>query len=198
MIDLKGQCQFGSHTFAAGIKIDGGYCGPYLPSAAVTSLPIISENDMYDIDEDKDQTSDTGGLASSGRSRKNLNTFAKSTASLKLGAYVDSGSTWDVYTLDHTRVVKLTAPSTFNLAGTERNASDCGATESEARRNIIQEDRLYRTNLVPLIGQVVPRYYGLYGCLAKQPAGDAAEVWAMILENAGQAVVVEDLSPTDK
>jgi hypothetical protein len=135
MVDIKGQSQFGSHTFAAGIKINGEYCGPYLPSAAVTSLPIISDNDMYDTDEDKDQGADTAGLSSGGRSRKNPKIPAKATTSLRLGSYVDSGSTWDVYTLDHTRVVKLTAPSTFTLPETRQTASGrcCGGLGHDAR-----------------------------------------------------------------
>ena len=167
-----------------------------MPKETVASLPLITGIDTCDISEDPH--SDVSASMTRGRGRKNPETTARTTRNLELGSYLDSGSTWDVFKLDHTRVIKLTAPSTFNLSQTQSDPTESQASESEARRNILQEDRLYRTNLVPLIGQIVPRYYGLYGSLAKQPSGNTAEVWAMILENAGEEVVIEDLSTADK
>lgn len=82
------------------------------------------------------------------------------------------------------QIVKICCPSALG-DGTPRSG---GYTSSDARHAIHTEVEYYFAELMELQGDVVPRVYGVYGGVTL----DGREVWAMVMEHVGTALVIGD------
>jgi len=83
-------------------------------------------------------------------------------------------------------------------------------TSMQARRAILQEDRIYRSlaaSSPSLGGKGIPRYHGLWAGVLPLPSTRrwnrkgltaSREVWVMVLENCGDGVELDELSWVDK
>lgn len=149
--------------------------------------------------------------------------FPTSGSTLKLITQLSSGRLWDTFSAlltlplpsssssacdnnnqDKVKrgvIVKTTCPVTFPSDPTVELY-----TESQARRAILTEDRVYRAlsegQHPEVMNQIVPVYHGLWGGVVPMSnrwgVQAGREIWAMVLEDCGQAVELDGLKRDDK
>ncbi len=118
-------------------------------------------------------------------------------ASLSIRELVTSGHLWDVYSAEasfiteYPIIVKMFCPSTSIASSTEWEVS-----EDDARRYIANENQLFIRHLALLQGDVVPKWYGLYGGLIPRRTVDAeTETWVAIIEDLGDELQTNAVIP---
>jgi hypothetical protein len=109
-----------------------------------------------------------------------------------------SGAIFDCFrTVGQTKVVKLTTPHIFDRFKLE------GIDAKWGRVPPLREAQVLSNQLSDLQGSVVPIYYGIYAGVQPVPAGsrlkvNEMEVWAAVMEDAGDRVDVQTLTEMDK
>ncbi|ODO06552.1 hypothetical protein I350_03907 [Cryptococcus amylolentus CBS 6273] len=194
------------HTFMHGLLQDGSLHGPFVAHPSESSLPhIISP-------------SDPSWHGAPALPKRKGDKYIQGLRKLYLDEALSHGQVWDAFKgrlqvyqsknliFEEPVIVKTTDPSRFppkpHMPGM--------FTETEARRAIFHESKIYTDFQGNLQGSVVPGSYGLWGGRLKFDADDDdeeeeegggggdCEVWVMILENCGMPVDVARLSESDK
>ena len=116
--------------------------------------------------------------------------------------YLSSGRLWDVFlaeqrTNEHQLVCKIVCP--YNPRQT---CTDALLEADDVRRGVRREDTLYNAALKNLQGRTVGIWYGLFGGLSGSAKygddSEGIETWIAIMEYAGEALPVEELSESQK
>jgi hypothetical protein len=110
-----------------------------------------------------------------------------------------SGAVFDCFrTTNDSKVVKLTAPHTFDRMHV------AGVDPAWGRTTPLCEAKVLSNQLFDLQGSVVPEFYGIYASVQPVPLhsrrmrANEMEVWAVVMQDAGDRVDIKTLTELDK